>query len=721
MTGRPGDEPFLSMWFGNFFEPFYSDFDATARGVADIAALGFTSINLDSKAWEDFFARYRGEPASQYVAMQELMMSEAASHGMDYTALALYLCGDNLYPGIRDVPPVRGEEAIRTDGAPMGTYKYWSPTAQASMVEHVHGLLRLYGDGMHRMADGRVVMQTMFDPIVKPSFDDEGRAHYLGWLEGHYRGDINALNTRYVLKAASYSDLKPDAYWLRPDELNWVGCARPTTQDFAERTADFYRWVDNQTYLAHVTVQYFETMRTHWRQTSPPLFVEPVLHQWGYFFNPPGQPDWQTGQRALDIYHIAPHVDGVLFITSPLDAENRPNAAALSVEVSIARTANEHHPFTGGVYLGRHVNEDVYAAVPPAEALATHIAGGATRLHTYGYSGLDDGGVMFRMDDLFRQSVKDANQWAKDVIPLLSEPRTREAAILFPAEMSVFEPVEVDHEGRHRMDLLGWYQQLTDLGWHVDVVHPHQVLKGALRDYQHLVVPTNSLYDLGDNAALEQAVHKFVVEGGTVLHGPECQLAEQAFGIEQEDVAFDVIAWSEEVIPHGWSTVAFSTGEAFGTYIQSGRAAFTELQVGSGRVYSFGFQYGYAYSRRTMPIVPPQYGRREMHPIVLLHPTPVESVIGASPSAVLPPMRGVETARFGNSVIVVNHRSSPINIAGIPTRRQVPLVPSAPGLLAAHSATYIELLPTPQQPGPDDLRSSPTTRSARPHIGRRTA
>ena len=32
----------------------------------------------------------------------------------------------------------------------MGTYKYWSPRAQATMVEHVKGLLKLYRQGMSR-------------------------------------------------------------------------------------------------------------------------------------------------------------------------------------------------------------------------------------------------------------------------------------------------------------------------------------------------------------------------------------------------------------------------------------------------------------------------------------------------------------------------------------------------------------------------------------------
>ena len=36
---------------------------------------------------------------------------------------------------------------------------------------------------------------------------------------------------------------------------------------------------------------------------------------------------------------------------------------------------------------------------------------------------------------------------------------------------------------------------------------------GALADYKHLVVPHNSLYDLGDNVALVAAVNKFVGDG----------------------------------------------------------------------------------------------------------------------------------------------------------------------------------------------------------------
>ena len=146
-----------------------------------------------------------------------------------------------------------------------------------------------------------------------------------------------------------------------------------------------------------------------------------------------------------------------------------------------------------------------------------------------------------------------------------------------------------------------------------------------------------------------------------------------------------------DIIPHGWSTVAFTTGKPLATYIQTGKNGLAETSVGAGRVLSFGFQYGYAYSRRTTPIVPPQYGKREMHPVVLLKETPVAALIGTSPLAALPPRKGVEFARFGSRLLIVNHRASPVDISPIPARRTITQVPAAPGWLAAHSAVLIEL------------------------------
>lgn len=691
---RPSASPMVSLWFGNFFEPFYSSADAAVAGIHDARDLGFTTVNLDSKPWEDFFSRYQGGAPSQYVGIHELMMQTARAAGLDYTCLALYLCGDNLYPTIRSVAPVRGEEAVRPNGEPMGTYKYWSREAQDSMVTHVQGLLRLYGAGMRRRPDGRIVMQTMFDPIPKPSFDQEGRDKYLTWLKGRYDGDVARLNVAYGLDAPSFDALSAEEYWLRPDELTWVGCALPTRQDLDRRTPDFHRWVDNQTHLADVLDEYLATMRSHWHALDPQLHAEPVLHQWGYFFNPPGAPDWQTGQRALDVYRCARHVDGVLFITSPLNPENRPDAMVVSAETAIARAANAWRDFTGGLYLGRHVNADVYRSVPPAEAVGTQVAGGATGLHVYGYSGLDDGGVLYKMDSTFRESLRTGIEWAKAVIPLIDEPREREVALLFPAEMSLLEPLQVDVGGRHRMDLLGWYEQFVDLGWNVDIVHPDQVLAGELDAYSHVVVPTNSLYDVGDNTALEARVRTWVERGGVLLHGPSCGLVAGAFGITEAEEDFDCLSWEEEIIPSGWSTVCYPGREAVATYIGSGNAAIATTPVGAGRVHSFGFEYGFAYCRTSMPIVPPQFGKREMHPVVLLSVTPVERLVGRSPRAAFTPVKGLEVARFGRHLVAVNHRSSPLRLAVPDGWTWQAQLPGPTGLLAAHSAVYLTSVAT---------------------------
>jgi hypothetical protein len=257
--------------------------------------------------------------------------------------------------------------------------------------------------------------------------------------------------------------------------------------------------------------------------------------------------------------------------------------------------------------------------------------------------------------------------------------------------MSFYEPLEVDRDGRHRMDLLGWYSQCVDLGWHVDIVHPDQAASGALNDYSHLIVPHNSLYHLGDNAALESAVNEFVSRGGSMFHGPDCQLALRTFGIREEPTEFDCIAWEESLIPHGWSTVAWASGDAVGRYVRSDKIAIARTAVGNGQIHSFGFQYGYSYSRRTMPIVPPQYGNREMHPLVLLKRTPVAAALGTCPHAPMPPTAGVEMARFGKHLIMVNHRAGPIDLRSVAAVRMLSQVPFATGWLPARSAAYLQL------------------------------
>jgi hypothetical protein len=80
-----------------------------------------------------------------------------------------------------------------------------------------------------------------------------------------------------------------------------------------------------------------------------------------------------------------------------------------------------------------------------------------------------------------------------------------------------------------------------------------------------------------------------------------------------------------------------------------------------------------------------------MHPIVLLKETPVSSLVGRAPKALLRPIKGVECARFGRRVVVVNHRSIPVSIAELKAVSCTALNPTAPGWIAAHSAVMLEL------------------------------
>ena len=253
------------------------------QSLEHVKALGFNTVNLDSKPWADFFARYAGEPASAYVAMQEFMLVEMHRLGLGHTFLALYLNGDNLYPAIRDVPPVRGEDAIGVDGKSLNTYKYWSLKAQDSMVAHVAGLTRLYGQGMAEFAMPvpNHPIQTMFEAILRPSFDVEGTERYLAWLENRYSGNLALLNKRYGLQVDSVTDLNPGQYWLHPEKLGFAWGACPSADDFAGRTPDLWRWVDNQTWLAEETEHYFKTMKARFRELDPSQLIEPVLHQRG--------------------------------------------------------------------------------------------------------------------------------------------------------------------------------------------------------------------------------------------------------------------------------------------------------------------------------------------------------------------------------------------------------------------------------------------------------
>jgi hypothetical protein len=646
-------KPLLQMWVGNFYEPYYSDRERVATELLRLRDLGFNTINLDSKAWADFQARYAGAAASPYVAMQEWMMERCRAAGLNYSFLALYLNGDNLYPNIRDVPPVRGEDAVGVDGRSLNTYKYWSPVAQQAMVDHVAGLMRLYGGAGHlRWANGQRPVQTMFDPILKPSFDVEGWGRYVTWLRGAYHQQIGEFNAAYGLELRSFDELTPELGWYRPEKVRYCACAFPEENDFVTGSPALRRWLDNQRWLVEETVAYFAAMRQRFAELDKSLCAAPVLQQWGGFFNPDFHV-WDSATRALDLWRIAEHVDDAMFMAVPIHPEGRTDTRVLSAEWGIARSINAQRPFTVGLNLVRH-------DCRPGLAVAAAAATGASGLHVYGWSGLDDGGVLGWMDADWQEDFSRGVRWLGRVIPRLDAPRRREAALLFPNAMALYQPRSADRRGiDYRADLLGWWSVLTEQGWHVDMLHPDQVKSGALADYQVLALPHDSLYERLPDRDLERALRAWVTEGGFVACGAGCAVARRALDYGEHAIIRDCLQFrGRRVTPDGWSTVALEGLEPLARWERRDGTAIGQRRIGRGWLWVCGFEYGRACDRQHPAAVPEGYGRAEAHPVILLPAAPL--TVALQDAGLAPAWRGrkgLELAQFGNSLVALNHRS----------------------------------------------------------------
>ena len=311
LVSRTDGKPYINVIFGNFYSPAYDDEAFIDETMQLIKELGFNSVMFDTKAWEDFKERYDTGALSQYVKMQEYMGVSARAHGLGYNFLLLYLNGDNLYPHIRYSPPIYGEETVYMDGTPGRWYKYWSARAKCSMKEHVERILERYGAGCERcvvqapcgnkqqsasdQADGEALrldgngctlqevipVCSMWDPVVAPSFDEEGRQRYREFLRMLYDGDISRLNRSYGTSVGDFSQLEPEEYWY---SLKY-GDGFLTEDEIRARTPRFYRWRDQQLWKARELELYFQDMQILLKEKHPELFLCPDLSQWGYFLN----------------------------------------------------------------------------------------------------------------------------------------------------------------------------------------------------------------------------------------------------------------------------------------------------------------------------------------------------------------------------------------------------------------------------------------------------
>lgn len=716
----------MNVIFGNFYSPAYDDREFVDETMKLIRELGFNSVMFDTKAWEDFRERCEKGTLSQYVEMQEYMGKSAQEHGLAYNFLLLYMNGDNLYPHIRYSPPIYGEETVYADGRPGKWYKYWSGEARNAMKEHVERILERYGEGCERCLVTRkgateevIPVCSMWDPVVAPSFDEEGIRRYREFLRERYRGKIESLNQAYKTVAVSFDDLKPEEYW---HSLRYGSDSLYTEEDIRKGTPRFLLYRDNALWKMRELKLYFREMQRLLKEKNPELFLCPDMTQWGYFLNIYGRQQadgdndhsdlWDTAVRGIDLYELASCVDSCHFITVPVTPDGQPDAYVVSCQHSMMRVMNEGKPLVGGIYWGRYIYSDIYAFLTPAEMIGTMTACGMDGYTCYGMNGLDDGGVLNRMEPDFLDSLTVGNRWCAGVIPLRKGVRKKEIALLFPSEMAHFEPYEVGNNKIRRLDLLGWYKLCCDLGYQVDVISGHEIGKGALAAYKVLIAAANDCYGTADGSEQEreereQKIRSWVKAGGVFLHGPGDILAGSCFGIRGEACGKIPYRYRKTIIPQGEAFCGYHGGIPVAEYVDGkgycvvkyeGRElaglSGEEKAAWRGAVYSFGVQIGASYAARNIPHVPYEQGNKEMYPIIQSGTTLVKDILERyiQPAGGICE-RGIETGVFENGMVIVNHRST---LYELPKKYQeeyyqYPLGRTRDdrGIVAGHSAVWV--------------------------------
>ena len=687
-------EPLFAVWFGNFYRPAFDDRAFLDASMKVIARLGFNYVELDSKAWEDFRDRFAGGEASDYVAQQEYMMEAAGREGLAYMFMALYLNGDNLYPHIRFSPPIHGESVTNADGTDGRWYKYWSEKARESQETHVRGLLSTYPDGQATVSiagEERLPICSMWDPVAAPSFDAEGQQRYLSWLQKRYIS-IEAFNPAYHKDANDFSALQPNDWWF---DLAYPGKNCYNREDLERDTPAFRMWADNMCWRRDELAAYFKAMKERLHGVDPRLYLMPNLSQWNHYLNVDTSRKsdiglcelWDTANRGIDMRAIAPYVDMAHYYALPVNVDSDPEPYAVSCQHAHIRSLNPGRAFFGGVYWGRFLYNDIYRFVTPEETIGSIVQSGAAGIAAYGWCGMDDGGLLHRMDEGFLESLERGNQWAKQAIPRLGQRKKSRVAILYPTAMALLEPLAVEDADQKRADLLGLYKACRDFGYDPEILEIPDLVTGL--DADVLLIPADECYHALRNMQAEDALRWFVRDGGVVIHGPDADIVRSAFDLQPSDTAGTCLTYNGEGGLLSGSRFVSWPGEVLAIWREDQRNAISKTAYGQGTVYSFGFLPGYQYASRTAPHVPFSQQNNELYPVAFMQHQPLYDFLAkhAKPDAPFA-MKDVECSAFSHGWIVVNHRSTPITLPlkGVWHSSQE----SLSGKLPAHSSVWIK-------------------------------
>ncbi len=754
ITDKRTKEPYINIWFGNFYRPAYDDKNFVKESIEFLKKSGFNSVMLDAKAWEDFRDRYAGGEASQYVAMQEYMQEELKRMGMSHEFLALYLNGDNLYPNIRFSPPIYGESVVDPDGYDGKWYRYWSDRAKDSMEEHVAGLMKIYGDNYVTIVyDGRErkPVCSMWDPIVAPSFDEEGRRRYLKWLSREYQGDIRLFNQAYGLDKVCFEELEKEDYWfgcrngrnnakagenvmepaaggLAGENQENCGSRTFSEEDVRNGSPKARMLMDNRKWQRDELCLYFKDMKKRLYGVDPDFYLCPDMAQWGYFLNVDGAmlagvgfaDLWDTAARGIDIYRLAEYVDCAHFLSVPVTPAGDADAYVTSCHHSMMRSMNRGREFIGGIYWGRFLYNDIYAVLTPCEIVASIAAAGASGYTSYGMCGLDDGGLLHRMEGAFNDSLSLANAWAKQVLPRLGAKKQADIAILFPSAMALCETMYTQGNKERRLDLLGWYKACLDLGLEADVTDSVSLCEDRpagngnpgenaaagevlLDQYKLLIIPDNDCYGMNPEPEFEAVLRRWCERGGTVLYGPDSALAENCFGVKAcghrpDAIQYretcgpqpDAIQYREAGMVRSREFCTYPGGKSIASWLSDSAPCVTRYQTGQGYQYAFGFSYGYAYDTKCIPHVPAEQKNHELYPLELMKGNILADILRDAAGIGTTYEKRIERGYFENGEIIINHTSYPYEVCeeGEKLYQQ----PVNETLLLPHSAVFVKYL-----------------------------
>lgn len=640
--------PHFSLWFGNFFEPYFSDRAKVSAAMREIADIGFNSIILDSKLSEDFTTFFETGEASPYVAMQQYMVEEAKKCGLGINFLTLFYNGDNLYPHIRDSAPDLIHPVTGRDGKPFRGYRLWDLQQIEAMVVHTHRLYQsLAMDAAAKAVDEtgaeRIPCYFFHSPCVMPSFDEDGKRVYINWLHNRYHGDIAALNREYEAGWSSFDE--PDMTDLWPEI---------TQDDYHNGGARMRMHRDNMLFRQDVMEEFYRELTARVRERLPGIYLYDCVSQWKYLL-----PDWvEISERGLDLWRLGKYLDCPSFYTLPADAYGEANGYVVPCELAVLRSASRQEDLTAGLFLGRYLYNDIYNVVTPAEMMASTLGAGATDLFFYGYSGLDDGGNFGKWNEDRKSSVRQGLDWFAQVREQAGKRiREKQVAILFPYASFTLDNRRLNEADFRagRNDCLGYYQQLADLGINADFLSPEQVKAGELEGYSLVVLPANPLYEYLPDPCMEERLRIYVQGGGHVVAGASCGLF-YALRIQAEEHAEDSIFWKEKITEFSRRFKSFPEAEPEAVYGQDKATAIGRVHIGAGTVYVLGFDMGACYCERRHKPVAVAYGRENHYPLTVLDETPMEAWIrelGLGTGC----QRGVERIPFENGLLVVNHTS----------------------------------------------------------------